>query len=80
MATLEDEDDDDDEGEESEKRKKMEVTAHQASHTKYLMIRGYCSPGIGTAFVFCPYFRYMTVLCKITSVIFQKKSAFYCCF
>lgn len=48
MAALEDEEDDDDENEEGE-RKQMEVKAHQASHTKYLMIRGFCNPGIGTA-------------------------------
>lgn len=46
MAVLEDEEDDEDENEEGE-RKIMEVKAHQASHTKYLMIRGYCNPGIG---------------------------------
>lgn len=46
MAVLEDEDEDEDENEEGE-RKIMEVKAHQASHTKYLMIRGYCNPGIG---------------------------------
>lgn len=45
MAAL-DEDDEDD-NEDCEGRKKMEVKAHQASHTKYLMMRGYCSPGIG---------------------------------
>ncbi|XP_029706384.1 general transcription factor 3C polypeptide 1 isoform X2 [Takifugu rubripes] len=46
MAALDDdEDDDDDENEEGE-RKQMVVKAHQASHTKYLMIRGYCNPGI----------------------------------
>uniref|UniRef100_A0A3Q1G3K9 General transcription factor IIIC subunit 1 n=1 Tax=Acanthochromis polyacanthus TaxID=80966 RepID=A0A3Q1G3K9_9TELE len=46
MATLEDEDDDDDDGEDCEGRKKLQVTAHQASHTNYLIMRGYCSPGI----------------------------------
>lgn len=48
MAALDDDedDDDDDENEEGE-RKQMVVKAHQASHTKYLMIRGYCNPGIG---------------------------------
>uniref|UniRef100_A0A672YIJ6 Uncharacterized protein n=1 Tax=Sphaeramia orbicularis TaxID=375764 RepID=A0A672YIJ6_9TELE len=46
MATLEDEDDDDDDGEECEGRKRLQVKAHQASHTNYLMMRGYCSPGI----------------------------------
>lgn len=46
MAALEDEDDDEDENDEGE-RKILEVKAHQASHTKYLMIRGYCNPGIG---------------------------------
>uniref|UniRef100_A0A674NMH6 General transcription factor IIIC, polypeptide 1, alpha 220kDa n=1 Tax=Takifugu rubripes TaxID=31033 RepID=A0A674NMH6_TAKRU len=47
MAALDDDedDDDDDENEEGE-RKQMVVKAHQASHTKYLMIRGYCNPGI----------------------------------
>lgn len=49
MATLEDDDDDDDEddGDECESRKRLQVTAHQASHTKYLLMKGYCSPGIG---------------------------------
>uniref|UniRef100_A0A7N6FIA8 General transcription factor IIIC subunit 1 n=1 Tax=Anabas testudineus TaxID=64144 RepID=A0A7N6FIA8_ANATE len=46
MATLEEEDDDCYEGDECDGRKKMEVKAHQASHTKYLMMRGYCCPGI----------------------------------
>ncbi|MED6289868.1 hypothetical protein CHARACLAT_007371, partial [Characodon lateralis] len=47
MATLEnDDDDDEDEGDECEGRKKLQVTAHQASHTNYLLMRGYCSPGI----------------------------------
>uniref|UniRef100_A0A3Q1AI97 B-block binding subunit of TFIIIC domain-containing protein n=1 Tax=Amphiprion ocellaris TaxID=80972 RepID=A0A3Q1AI97_AMPOC len=46
MATLEEEDDDDDDGEDCEGRKKLQVTAHQASHTNYLIMRGYCSPGI----------------------------------
>uniref|UniRef100_A0A3P8SQR0 Uncharacterized protein n=1 Tax=Amphiprion percula TaxID=161767 RepID=A0A3P8SQR0_AMPPE len=49
MATLEEEDDDDDDGEDCEGRKKLQVTAHQASHTNYLIMRGYCSPGIGKA-------------------------------
>lgn len=48
MAALEEDDDDDDDNEECEGKKKMEVKAHQASHTNYLMMRGYCSPGIGT--------------------------------
>lgn len=47
MAALEEEDDDDDDdGEDCEGRKKLEVKAHQASHTKYLMMQGYCFPGI----------------------------------
>ncbi|XP_045903076.1 general transcription factor 3C polypeptide 1-like [Micropterus dolomieu] len=45
MAALEEEEEDDD-GDECEGRKKMEVKAHQASHTNYLMMRGYCCPGI----------------------------------
>lgn len=49
--TVLDEDDDDDDAEESEEKKKMQVKSHQASHTKYLMMRGYCSPGIGTQFL-----------------------------
>lgn len=48
IAALEEEDDDDYDGEECEGRKKLEVKAHQASHTNYLMMRGYCCPGIGT--------------------------------
>lgn len=51
MAALEEEDDDDYDGEECDKRKKLEVKAHQASHTKYLMMRGYCCPGIGSVSV-----------------------------
>lgn len=47
MAALEEDDEDEDDNEDCEGRKKMEVKAHQASHTKYLMMRGYCSPGIG---------------------------------
>ncbi|KAK2918687.1 general transcription factor 3C polypeptide 1 [Channa argus] len=46
MAALEEEDDDDYDGEECERAKKVEVKAHQASHTNYLVMRGYCSPGI----------------------------------
>lgn len=53
MAALEEEDDDDDDGDENEGRKRLEVKAHQASHTNYLIMRGYCSPGIGSVwFVF----------------------------
>uniref|UniRef100_A0A8K9VGR9 B-block binding subunit of TFIIIC domain-containing protein n=1 Tax=Oncorhynchus mykiss TaxID=8022 RepID=A0A8K9VGR9_ONCMY len=37
---------DDDEEEENEGRRGIEVRAHKASHTKYLMMRGYCVPGI----------------------------------
>ncbi|KAL4624441.1 general transcription factor 3C polypeptide 1 [Arapaima gigas] len=39
-------DDDDDEVEETDGRKKVEVKARQASHTNYLLMRGYCVPGI----------------------------------
>uniref|UniRef100_A0A671TTZ8 Ral transcription factor IIIC subunit 1 n=1 Tax=Sparus aurata TaxID=8175 RepID=A0A671TTZ8_SPAAU len=46
LNSLEEEDDDDDDGEEFEGKKGLEVKAHQASHTNYLMMRGYCSPGI----------------------------------
>ncbi|XP_070771379.1 general transcription factor 3C polypeptide 1 [Enoplosus armatus] len=46
MAAMEEEEDDDDDGDECEGRKKLEVKAHQASHTNYLMMRGFCSPGI----------------------------------
>uniref|UniRef100_A0A3B4UME3 Ral transcription factor IIIC subunit 1 n=1 Tax=Seriola dumerili TaxID=41447 RepID=A0A3B4UME3_SERDU len=46
VFSLEEEDDDDYDGEECEGRKKLEVKAHQASHTNYLMMRGYCCPGI----------------------------------
>lgn len=49
LAALEEDDNDSDEegGEECEGKKKLQVTAHQASHTNYLLMRGYCSPGIG---------------------------------
>ncbi|RVE75929.1 hypothetical protein OJAV_G00003620 [Oryzias javanicus] len=47
MAALEEEDDDDeDEDGGNERRKKLRITAHQASHTNYLMMQGYYSPGI----------------------------------
>uniref|UniRef100_A0A667WLC2 Ral transcription factor IIIC subunit 1 n=1 Tax=Myripristis murdjan TaxID=586833 RepID=A0A667WLC2_9TELE len=46
MAALEEEEDDDDDTEDCEGRKRLEVKAHQASHTNYLMMRGYCCPGI----------------------------------
>lgn len=52
MAALEEEDDDDDDAEDCEGRKRLEVKAHQASHTNYLIMRGYCSPGIGKEFFF----------------------------
>lgn len=50
MAALEEEEEEDDDENEEGERKQMEVKAHQASHTKYLMIRGYCNPGIGRGF------------------------------
>ncbi|XP_037545732.1 general transcription factor 3C polypeptide 1 [Nematolebias whitei] len=47
MASLEgDDDDDEDGGEECEGKKRLQVSSHQASHTNYLLMRGYCSPGI----------------------------------
>ncbi|KAF7662374.1 hypothetical protein LDENG_00237400 [Lucifuga dentata] len=46
LTALDEEDDDDDDGEDNERTKRLEVKAHQASHTKYLMMRGYCCPGI----------------------------------
>ncbi|XP_066545864.1 general transcription factor 3C polypeptide 1 isoform X2 [Amia ocellicauda] len=38
--------DDDEEAEEGEGKRKIEVKARQASHTNYLLMKGYCSPGI----------------------------------
>lgn len=52
MAALEEEDDDDDDAEECEGKKRLEVKAHQASHTNYLMMRGYCFPGIGRVWIY----------------------------
>ncbi|XP_077380152.1 general transcription factor 3C polypeptide 1 isoform X2 [Festucalex cinctus] len=47
MASLEEEDDEDDvAGEECESKKKIRVSAHQASHTKYLLMKGFGAPGI----------------------------------
>uniref|UniRef100_A0A8D2ZF46 General transcription factor 3C polypeptide 1 n=1 Tax=Scophthalmus maximus TaxID=52904 RepID=A0A8D2ZF46_SCOMX len=46
MAALEEEGDDDDDGEECEKTKKLRAKAQQASHTKYLLMRGLSCPGI----------------------------------
>ncbi|XP_032419900.1 general transcription factor 3C polypeptide 1 [Xiphophorus hellerii] len=46
MAAMEEDDDDDDDEDECDGRKKLQVSAHQASHTNYLLMRGYCSPGI----------------------------------
>ncbi|KAG7485330.1 hypothetical protein JOB18_008080 [Solea senegalensis] len=45
-VALEDDDDDEEDGEECEGGKKLKVKAHQASHTKYLMMQGFCRPGI----------------------------------
>ncbi|XP_073716207.1 general transcription factor 3C polypeptide 1 isoform X4 [Misgurnus anguillicaudatus] len=39
---LEEEEEDD----EVERKRKLEIKSHQASHTNYLLMRGYCSPGI----------------------------------
>ncbi|XP_034542767.1 general transcription factor 3C polypeptide 1 [Notolabrus celidotus] len=46
LAALDEEDDEDEDGEDCDGKKKLQVKAHQASHTNYLMLRGYCSPGI----------------------------------
>lgn len=43
-SVLDDEEEDEEDG--GEESKKMEVKAHHASHTKYLMMKGYCVPGI----------------------------------
>ncbi|KAM4631775.1 general transcription factor 3C polypeptide 1 [Discoglossus pictus] len=44
---LDDEDDDDEEVDEAMgSKRKIEVKARQASHTNYLLMRGYCAPGI----------------------------------
>ncbi|XP_041133837.1 general transcription factor 3C polypeptide 1-like isoform X2 [Polyodon spathula] len=40
------EDSEEGEGEDSENKRKMEVKSRQASHTNYLLMRGYCAPGI----------------------------------
>uniref|UniRef100_A0A1A7X0R7 General transcription factor IIIC, polypeptide 1, alpha 220kDa n=1 Tax=Iconisemion striatum TaxID=60296 RepID=A0A1A7X0R7_9TELE len=50
LATLEEEDEEDDDDDvhdnNVEGRKRLHVTSHQASHTNYLLMRGYCCPGI----------------------------------
>ncbi|KAM9314246.1 general transcription factor 3C polypeptide 1 [Pholidichthys leucotaenia] len=46
IAELDEDEDNDEDGEECEGKKNLQVKAHQASHTNYLMMRGYCSPGI----------------------------------
>ncbi|XP_019717710.1 general transcription factor 3C polypeptide 1 [Hippocampus comes] len=47
MVSLEEEDDEDDvASDECLSKKKLRVNAHQASHTKYLLMKGYCIPGI----------------------------------
>ncbi|XP_054635319.1 general transcription factor 3C polypeptide 1-like [Dunckerocampus dactyliophorus] len=46
MVSLEEEEDDNEDGEECAGKKRMEVKAHQASHTKYLLMKGYFVPGI----------------------------------
>ena len=45
MEEDEDEEEDLDEGS-GAKRRNIEVKAHQASHTNYLLMKGYCVPGI----------------------------------
>ncbi|XP_005744612.1 general transcription factor 3C polypeptide 1 [Pundamilia nyererei] len=47
MAELvEEEEEDDDDGDDYDGKKRQQVKAQKASHTKYLMMRGYCTPGI----------------------------------
>nr|XP_057921258.1 general transcription factor 3C polypeptide 1-like [Doryrhamphus excisus] len=46
MVSLEEEEDDNEDGDECAGKKRMEVKAHQASHTKYLLMKGYFAPGI----------------------------------
>ncbi|CAN9510592.1 unnamed protein product [Ophioblennius macclurei] len=46
MTVLDEEDDDEEDGDECEGKKTMQVKSQQASHTKYLMMRGFCAPGI----------------------------------
>uniref|UniRef100_A0A1A8EMJ4 General transcription factor IIIC, polypeptide 1, alpha 220kDa n=2 Tax=Nothobranchius korthausae TaxID=1143690 RepID=A0A1A8EMJ4_9TELE len=50
LATLEEEDDEDEDDDDNdnnvEGRKGLHVTSHQASHTNFLLMRGYCCPGI----------------------------------
>uniref|UniRef100_A0A3B4AM90 Uncharacterized protein n=1 Tax=Periophthalmus magnuspinnatus TaxID=409849 RepID=A0A3B4AM90_9GOBI len=68
-STLDEEEEDEEEAEET---KKMEVKAHQASHTKYLMMKGYCAPGIG---------QHLLTLPLSSKKILQNRSAltpFYC--
>lgn len=45
-ALEEDEDEDDLDEDPGAKRRGIEVKARQASHTNYLLMRGYCAPGI----------------------------------
>jgi hypothetical protein len=46
-GTLDEDEDEEEDLEEGSgaKRQSVEVKAHQASHTKYLLMRGYCAPG-----------------------------------
>uniref|UniRef100_A0A3Q1HED5 B-block binding subunit of TFIIIC domain-containing protein n=1 Tax=Anabas testudineus TaxID=64144 RepID=A0A3Q1HED5_ANATE len=72
MATLEEEDDDCYEGDECDGRKKMEVKAHQASHTKYLMMRGYCCPGIVSISTDCALnTQTYTLICYLLKINFH---------
>lgn len=59
MAILEEEEDDDDDGDECDGKKRLRVKVQKASHTKYLMMRGYCTPGIGKALETLSCVRYL---------------------
>lgn len=63
---MEEDDDDDEDEDECDGRKKLQVSAHQASHTNYLLMRGYCSPGIGKTF--CYHYFYLSLLFPLCSM------------
>ena len=53
MTALEEEDEEDDDAEEGEGKKRLPGKA-TVSHTSYLMMKGYCYPGIGNWYNLSP--------------------------
>uniref|UniRef100_I3IU78 Ral transcription factor IIIC subunit 1 n=1 Tax=Oreochromis niloticus TaxID=8128 RepID=I3IU78_ORENI len=77
-SNLVDKDEDDDDGDEYDGKKRLQVKAQKASHTKYLMMRGYCTPGIGKALetFYCFFFSFLDIPCFISLLFASSETSF----